>query len=509
MLEKFFKLSQNKTTVTTEVIAGFTTFFTMAYIIFVNPSYLSGSVVGIETGLPFNGAMVATCLSAAIGTLLIGLMSNYPFAQAPGMGLNAFFLFTMVLGVGLTWQSSMAIIFIAGILFILITASGLRKKIFTAVPKSLKYAITAGIGLFIASLGIKNSGIISVSESGLFLGSFSNPTVLLALGCLFLMIILMAAKVKGSVLIGILVTSIIATFVPNAEGTGTISQFPTNLSWDATVAIVCYVIMIAAVIILGITQMKSFVMVAIAAAVGLVAMLVVMLFSGQSDISLAGVAFQLDFGGMFGGENVASVATGIITFLTLLISLTMIDMFDTMGMLIGTGEKAGFLDKDGNLPRMDQALYADAIATSTGALLGTSTVTTYAESVAGVNVGGRTGLTSVVVAGLFIASLVFTPIAGMIPAAATSPALIVVGVLMMGAVRKIDWDDFTEAAPAFITILVMPFATSITDGIGMGFITYCVCKIVSGNAKKVSGLMYGLAGIFILYYVLKATVLGA
>lgn len=509
MLEKLFKLKQNNTTATIEVIAGFTTFFTMAYIIFVNPSYLSGSAAGYETGLSVEGATVATCLAAAIGTLLIGLMSNYPFAQAPGMGLNSFFLFTMIMGVGLTWKSSFALIFLAGIAFILITASGLRRKIMIAIPQSMKFAITAGIGAFIAMLGLKSAGIASFSTDGVFLGALTDPAVLLALGCLVLMIILMAAKVKGAILIGIVVTTIVALFVPNAAGTGTVASVGAALAADSIIALVAFIALVVSVILLATSKKKFFGYLAGLFALVLAGVIIYMLVSGESKLMLDGAFFGGDWGsafsGMFQGETIAS---GIITFIALLITLTMIDMFDTMGTLIGTAEKAGYLDENGDLPRIDRALYADAIATSVGALLGTSTVTTYVESVSGVNVGGRTGLTSVVVAGLFIAALVFTPIAGVVPSCATAPALVVVGILMMGSVKKIEWDDFSEAAPAFMTIIIMAFTSSITDGIGFGFITYCIAKIASKQAKKVSGLMYGIAIVFVIYYILKATVLG-
>lgn len=505
MFEKWFKLKDNNTNVTTEVVAGFTTFFTMAYIVFVNPAYLSGSIIGVDTGLSFSTVMVATCIAAALGCVLIGILSNYPFAQAPGMGLNAFFLFTMVLGAGLTWQSSFALIFVAGILFIIITATNLRVAILKAIPNNLRYAITAGIGAFIAMLGFSNGGIMNVSSSGMFLGDFAVPEVLVAVAGLIIMLVLMAAKVKGGILIGIVLTTIIALVVPNSAGTGTISTFPADLPVASRIALIFFLLLVTAVIILSITRKKIFGILSAVFGVGLLGMITYLLCSGNEFVNYNDFAFGGDIGGAFSGmfNGYGGGAAGIFSFVIMLFALTMIDMFDTMGTLIGTASKAGFLDKDGNLPRINRALYADAIATSAGAVLGTSTVTTYVESVAGVNAGGRTGLTSFVVGGLFIAALALTPVAGLVPAAATSPALIVVGILMMGAVKKIEWDEFPIAAASFMTIFAMPFFTSITDGIGLGFITYSLCMLVSGRGKEVSGLMYGLAVVFIVYYVLK------
>jgi len=505
MLEKWFKLKENNTNFRTELVAGFTTFFTMAYIIFVNPNILA------QAGMPAGSVMVATCLAAALGTILIGLLSNYPFAQAPGMGLNAFFVYTMILGLGWEWQGALGAVFIAGIIFLIITFTGIRGKIVNAIPMSLKYAITAGIGLFIATIGLKGSttaagtpwGIVSVSDAGLFLGNLGSPEVILCLVGLLIIIILMALKVKGALLIGIIASTIIGLFIPNSDGTGMITSLSGVVSIYSILALAFFALLVLSVVLWVLSKKNAFKFLAGGSLVGVIAMLVILIVIGDSQMDFSTFA-ALDFTKMFPG---GISATSIIGFITVLLALTMIDMFDTIGTLVGTSAKAGYLDKDGNLPKVNKALAADAIATSAGAVMGTSTVTTYIESVAGVNEGGRTGLTSMVVAVLFILALVFTPIAGIIPAAATYPALIIVGILMMSSVKKIEWDDFSEAAPAFFTILVMPLTTSITDGIAFGFVTYCICKLFKGEGKKVSALLYVLAVIFIAYFVLK-TIIG-
>lgn len=435
-MEKLFKLKENNTTVKTEVIAGVTTFFAMAYIIFVNPTYLEGA------GMDYTAVMVATCLSAAVGTLLTAFIANVPFAQAPGMGLNAFFTYTIVLGKGYTWQQGLGIVFLSGILFLLITVSPLRSKIIASIPACLKNAISAGIGLFIAFIGLLNAGIVQCfgPEGGSYtdMGNIVSGTALLALIGLLITGILIAYKVKAAIFIGILITTIIG--IP-----------------------------------MGITSIPdSFAM------------------SGISRLSLT--AFKLDLAG--------TMSMGALVLFTQVISFMIVDMFDTVGTLLGTAGNAGMLDKDGNLPGGDRALIADAIGTIFGALMGTSTVTTFVESSTGIQEGGRTGLASVVTGLLFLAAILLAPVAGIIPGAATAPALIIVGVYMIHNAVRINWNDFEEALPCFLTIAMMPFAYSISDGIGFGFISYTVIKAARGKYREVPVLIYLLSALFILMYAL-------
>ena len=449
-MERFFKLKENGTTVRTEIVAGLTTFFTMAYIIFVNPELLG------FTGMDKGAVMIATCLAAALGTYLIGILSNYPFAQAPGMGLNAFFAFTICGSMGYSWQAALAAVFVSGILFIAITATGFRQMIVNAIPMSLKRAIGAGIGLFIALIGLTNAGIV-VGGAGTVveLGDFGSPTVLLAVFGLFLALVLLVKKVKGSLFIAIVGTSAV----------GAILQFGLGVELGISAS--------------GINEAFGESFSAFGNTFG-------QAFSGFGELFSAGEGF---------GVMIASV-------LTVLIALTLTDMFDTIGTLIGTAEKGGFLDKEGNLPRAGGAMMADAIATTTGAVLGTSTVTTYVESAAGISEGGRTGLTSMVTGTLFLLSLIFAPMLGLIPSAATAPILIVVGVLMVASLKNIKWDDLTEAIPCFFTVVMMPFAYSISDGIGMGFIFYALVKLFTGKAKEIHPVLGIFALVFIARYVL-------
>jgi AGZA family xanthine/uracil permease-like MFS transporter len=461
-VENFFKLSENKTTVRTEILAGITTFVTMAYIIFVNPAVLSST--GIDTG----AVMVVTCLAAALGTVLIGLLANYPFAQAPGMGLNSFFAVTICGIMGYSWRAGLAAVFISGCIFIIITITGLRTAIINAIPMYMKRAISGGIGLFIAYIGIKNAGwlkfiidpwnvTLTLPDGTVFANAgavptftFVEPTAILALIGFAITGILLVKKVKGSLLLGIIITSAL----------GCIAQF--GLGYP-----------------MGITLPTSF---------------------GVSSIAPTFGQFIYGFGELFTTNQGVGVA--IMSLITVLISLTMVDMFDTIGTLVGTAAKAGFLDKDGNLPRVNKALLADAIATSTGAVLGTSTVTTYVESTAGVSAGGRTGLTSVVTAILFVCAIVLSPILGLIPGAATAPILVLVGVMMLSAVKDIEWDNMEIAIPAFMTISCMAFAYSIADGLAAGFILHCVLKLFTGKAKEVSPILYVIAILFIIRFFL-------
>ncbi len=433
-MEKFFKLKEHNTTVKTEIVGGLTTFFAMAYIIFVNPSFLSNA------GMDYTAVMLATCVSAAIGTFLTAFLANVPFAQAPGMGLNAFFTYTICLGMGYTWQQGLAIVFISGLIFLAVAVSPLRSKIIASIPAPLKAAISAGIGLFICLIGLLNAGIVTAGNNLLDMGSITSGSALLALIGLLVTGILMAWKVKGALFIGILISTVIG--IP-----------------------------------MGVTNVSN----------------ISLSFSG---ISMAPTFLKLDFGGLF--------SMGVLPLLTSVVTFAICDCFDTVGTLIGTAGGAGMLDKDGNLPGGDKALVADAIATCTGALLGTSTVTTFVESSTGVSEGARTGLSSVVVGVLFLLSCVLAPIAGIIPSAATAPALIIVGMFMIGNVSKVDWSDPEVALPAFLTIAIMPFAYSISDGIGFGFISYTLIKLARGKAKEVPVLLYILSALFVVMYILSA-----
>lgn len=439
-MEKFFKLKEHNTTVRTEVIAGLTTFFAMAYIIFVNPDLLS------QTGMDQTSVMMATCLSAAVGTLLTALMANVPFAQAPGMGLNAFFTFSVCFGMGYTWQNALAIVLISGALFFLVAVSPLRSKIIDAIPAPIKHAISAGIGLFIAFIGLLNAGIVVCTSSNVtdLAPMAGNNAAVVALIGLLITAVLMAYKVKGAIFIGIFATTIVG--IPFG-----VTTFPESI-----------------------------------------------VFHGFGALAPTfGAVFTDGFNGL--------MQFGLLPLLTAIITFAICDCFDTVGTLIGTASNAGMLDKDGKLPKGDKALIADAIATMAGTVLGTSTVTTFVESSTGISEGGRTGLTSVVVAILFaLAAFFFAPIALIIPSAATAPALLIVGVLMLKGAAEIDWSDIEVAIPAFLTIAIMPFAYSISDGIAFGFIFYSLIKLIRGKGKEVPVFMYIISVLFIVMYVLSA-----
>lgn len=462
-MDKFFRLKENHTDVKTEIFAGTTTFLTMAYILFVNPQILS------LTGMDHTAVFIATVLAAVIGTLVMGLVANVPFAQAPGMGLNAFFTFTVVFGMGFTWQQALAMVFICGLINILITVTKIRKMIMRAIPESLQYAISGGIGLFIAYIGLINAGFLQflgeapIGEgTGLFakvvpsLVDFTNPDALVALAGLVITVVLMLLGVKGAILLGILLTTVIAVV------TGVVPKELLNFS-TSTVS-------------LG---------------------------------NLRNTFFKLDIAGLFADPG------KLLLVLTTIFAFSLTDTFDTIGTFLGTGRRSGIFDeKDlqtfeeghGFASKLDKALFADATATSIGALLGTSNTTTYVESAAGISVGGRTGLTSIVTAVLFLLSLFLLPIIGIVPAAATAPALIVVGILMAESIGKIDWEDLSVAIPSFFTLAMMPLAYSITTGISTGFIFYCISMICTGKAKKVHPIMYIVTGLFILSMVLTALV---
>ena len=454
-LDKIFHLKENHTDVKTEVMAGITTFMTMAYILAVNPNILSAS--GMDRGAVFT----ATALSAFIATCLMALLSNYPFVLAPSMGLNAYFTYTVVLGMGYTWQQALAAVFAEGIIFILLSLTNVREAIFNSIPMNLKHAVSVGIGLFIAFIGLQNAKIVVGNDSTLVSifsfkssvaeGTFSSQgiTVLLALIGVLVTAILLAKNVKGGILWGILITWILGIicqlthlYVPNAD-LGYYSLLP-DFSNGISVP----------------SMMPTFM---------------------KMDFS---IVFSLDF-------------------VVIMFAFLFVDMFDTLGTLIGVASKADMLDKDGKLPKIKGALLSDAVGTSVGAVCGTSTVTTFVESASGVAEGGRTGLTSLVAGVLFALSLLLSPIFLAIPSFATAPALIVVGYLMLTSVTKIDFNDMTEAIPCFIAIIAMPFMYSISEGISMGVISYVVINVITGKAKekKISLLMYILAVLFILKYI--------
>ena len=454
-LDKIFHLKENHTDVKTEVMAGITTFMTMAYILAVNPNILSAS--GMDRGAVFT----ATALSSFIATCLMALLSNYPFVLAPGMGLNAYFTYTVVLGMGYTWQQALSAVFAEGIIFILLSLTNVREAIFNSIPMNLKHAVSVGIGLFIAFIGLQNAKIVVGNDSTLVSifsfkssvaeGTFSSQgiTVLLALIGVLVTAILLAKNVKGGILWGILITWILGIlcqlthlYVPNAD-LGYYSLLP-DFSNGISVP----------------SMMPTFM---------------------KMDFS---IVFSLDF-------------------VVIMFAFLFVDMFDTLGTLIGVASKADMLDKDGKLPRIKGALLSDAVGTTVGAMCGTSTVTTFVESASGVAEGGRTGLTSLVAAVLFGLSLLLSPIFLAIPSFATAPALIVVGYLMLTSVTKIDFNDMTEAIPCFIAIIAMPFMYSISEGISMGVISYVVINLITGKAKekKISVLMYVLAILFVLKYI--------
>ena len=424
-LAKFFDFAGHKTTLGTEINAGITTFMTMAYILAVNPGILAAA--GMDPGAVFT----ATALSSFIAIMIMALYANLPFALAPGMGLNAFFAFTVVLAMGYTWQMALAAVFIEGLIFIALSFLKVREAIIDSIPMDIKRSISVGIGLFIAFIGLSNAGLVVQGEGvPLALGDLSSPAVIVALVGILITGVLLAYRVKGAILIGILASTIVG--------------FP-----------------------LGVTQMPT------------------AIFSLPP--SLAPTFLQFDFSIMFTWD-----------FLVIMFTFLMIDMFDTVGTLIGVSTKAGMLDAEGRVPNAKQALVADAIGTTVGAMLGTSTVTTYVESASGVGEGGRTGMTALVTGLLFLASLLFAPLFLMIPGAATAAALIIVGALMMSPVTEIDFHEMSNAIPSFLTIIMMPLAYSISEGIAFGMISFVLIKLLSGKTKEIPILSYVVAAAFVL-----------
>ena len=470
-MENFFKLKENGTDVRTEIVAGLTTFFAMAYIIMVNPDMLSLS------GMPWGAVFLATIIASIIGTLVMGLFANVPYAQAPGMGLNAFFVFTVVFGLGFTWQEALAMVFVCGVVNILITVTRVRKLIIKSIPESLQNAIGGGIGIFIGYIGIKSAGLLSftsdpgtyvqLGEGGTVIASSSavpalvalnSPAVLLALFGLVLTVALLVLKVRGAIFIGIIVTTLLG--IP-----------------------------------FGVTQLGS-------------------TMSFSQALSELGVTFGAAFGNP-GLLSLFSDASKIPLVLMTIFAFSLSDTFDTIGTFIGTGRKSGIFSAEdqaalesgsGFRSKMDRALFADATATSIGAIFGTSNTTTYVESAAGIGAGGRTGLTSVVVAVLFAISAFFAPVISAVPSAATAPALIIVGVMMLSAFKEVKWDDFEEAVPAFFAGVFMALCYSISYGIATGFIFYCLVKIVKGKTNEIHPILAVSTLLFILNFIIMAII---
>lgn len=452
MLEKIFHLKEHRTTVKTEVIAGFTTFMTMAYILAVNPNILS------TTGMDRGAVFTATAIAAFVGTLLMAIFANYPFVLAPGMGLNAYFAYTVVANMGYSWQVALTAVFVEGIIFILLSLTSVREAIFNAIPLNLKHAVSVGIGLYIAFIGLQNASVVvdgstlvtvfSFKES-IANGTFTTQgiTVLLALLGILITAVLMVKKVRGNMLLGILITWILGII---CELTGIYRSDP---------------------------------------AAGIYSM-IPDFTNGISIPAITPVFAKLDFSGIFSIE-----------FLIVIFAFLFVDLFDTLGTVIGVATKADMLDESGKLPKIKGTLLADAVATTAGAVLGTSTVTTFVESASGVAEGGRTGLTAVVSAILFAVSLILSPIFLAIPSFATAPALVMVGFLMMTSITKIDFKEHTETIPCFIAMIAMPFMYSISEGIAMGIISYVVINMAAKKFDKISPLMYVLAVLFIAKYI--------
>ncbi|WP_349674992.1 NCS2 family permease [Hungatella hathewayi] len=457
--DRFFGISQSHSSVKTEILAGITTFITIAYILILNPQILSDPYVIMGdpamAGKIANGVFIGTCIGAFIGTALCALYARVPFAQAPGMGLNAFFAYTVVLGMGYTYGQALVIVFISGIFFIVITAIGLREAIIRSIPDAVKTAITPGIGLFITIIGLKNAGIIISNPATLVsLVDFSKwrsgadmvliNGALVALIGLIIMGILHARRVKGSILLGIVAATLIG--IP-----------------------------------LGITQLSNLDM-----------------NLGVKFRDFAEVSFlKMDFAGLFAGTNFVET---LFTVTMLVISFSLVNMFDSIGTLLGAARQSGMIDKNGEVIRMKQALMSDAVSTLAGAMVGTSTVTTVVESSAGIAEGGRTGLTSLVTAVMFLGAILFAPIVSIVPAAATAPALIFVGILMLGNIRDVDFSEMSNALPAFCTIVFMPFTYSIANGVAFGLITYCLMNIMTGKRREVRALTFMISVVFVVRY---------
>ena len=457
--DRFFGISQSHSSVKTEVLAGITTFITIAYILILNPQILSDPYLIMGDAAMAqkiaNGVFIGTCIGAFIGTILCALYARVTFAQAPGMGLNAFFAYTVVLGMGYTYGQALVIVFISGIFFIVITAIGLREAIIRSIPDAVKTAITPGIGLFITIIGLKNAGIVISNPATLVsLVDFSKwrsgadmvliNGALVALVGLVIMGILHARKVKGSILLGIIAATLIG--IP-----------------------------------LGITHLSN------------LDMNLGVKFQDFAEVSF----LKMDFAGLFAGTNFVET---LFTVTMLVISFSLVNMFDSIGTLLGAAKQSGMIDENGEVIRMKQALMSDAVSTLAGAMVGTSTVTTVVESSAGIAEGGRTGMTSLVTALMFLGAILFAPIVSIVPAAATAPALIFVGILMLGNIRDVDFSDMSNALPAFCTIVFMPFTYSIANGVAFGLITYCLMNLMTGRRREVKALTLMISFVFVVRY---------
>ena len=433
MLDRLFGLKAHGVTLRTEVLAGFTTFLTMAYIVVVNPAIMS------DAGMPVAAVAAATCIAAGFGCILMGLIANYPIALAPGMGLNAYFTYTVVKGMGVPWETALGCVFISGLAFLILTLAGVRQLIVNAIPRSLFSAVAGGVGLFIALIGFKDAGIIvSNPATSVGLGDLTAPTAALALLGLLIIAALQAWKVRGAILIGILATAIIGAFM-------------------------------------GLSHLAP---------------------GGYHLRDLTATAFKLNVKGAFSLKGGLALTLVEIVFIFLFV-----DLFDNIGTLVAVTKKAGLVDENGSIPRLNQILIADSIATMVGSLAGTSTVTSYIESTAGVAEGGRTGLTSVVVGVLFLCTLFIAPLVQAIPTAATAPALILVGALMMSALTEIDWEDPLAAIPAFLTLVITPLSYSIASGLAFGITSYAALKLLRGQARLKDWLLYVLSVLFILRFI--------
>lgn len=480
-MEKFFKLKENNTKVSTEIVAGLTTFFAMAYILFVNPAMLS------QTGMPYGAVFLATIFASVAGTLVMALFANVPYAQAPGMGLNAFFTYTVCFALGFTWQQALAMVFLCGVVNIVITITKIRKLIIKAIPVSLQNAIGGGIGIFIAYIGIKNAGLLTftadpgtyvlldsgtvIAGSGIVpaLADFNTAPIIFAIISLLLMVVLVIKKVPGAVFISIVASTVLGVIGYFAFGLPLISMPEGGIQFGAGLA---------------------------------------------DSFSQLGTTF----GAAFGKDGMLSLfadTAKIPLVLMTIFAFSLSDTFDTIGTFIGTGRRTGIFTAEDQLAlenssgfksKMDKALFADSVATSVGALFGTSNTTTYVESAAGIGAGGRTGLTSVVTAVMFLASILLAPVVGLVPAQATAPALILVGVMMLSAFADINWADLEEAIPAFFAAIFMGFCYSISYGIAGGFIFYCLIKCIRGKAKEIHPILWVSTGLFILNFVVLAAI---
>lgn len=434
MLSRFFKLAEHNTTVSREITAGVTTFAAMAYILAVNPAILSAA------GMPKETLVTVTAISAAVATLIMAFLTNLPLALAPGMGINAFFAFSICLGMGVAWQSALGLVFVNGVIFLALSVTGVREKIVNSIPLALKVAITCGIGLFIAFIGLKNGGIIVGNQATLVgPGELGATPAALTFGGIILAGVLVARRVPGAIVISILAITFVGFFIPDGKG-GTITALPDFSKW--------------------------------------------------LPASPAPTFFALDFKFLLQEPLKA---------LPIVATLLIVDMFDNIGTLIGVTKRAGLLRPDGTLPKAGPALVADSIATILSSLFGTSTVVSYIESAAGVEAGGRTGLTSVITAVLFLAALLLTPIILIIPPAATAPALVIVGVFMFREIADLDLSDFTQSMPVVVTVLTIPLTFSIAEGLALGVISYVLLAVATGRARQVNAFSYGLAAIFVLH----------